>query len=524
MEIHPKDIELQRAAQELVRQELWRRGVLSWKFHCDQFSVYEEIQRSRRARYLLEIARRWGKTFLLATIATETCLRKAKARVVYGAPTLTHLEQFIIPTFDTIFADAPADCRPVWRESKNRYIFPNGSVIQLFGADDKRKANRGRGPAADLCIFDEAGFCPILKYVIATIFRPQLQNNPNGRILLGSTPAEEPDHDFTEMAERAEANGNYARRTIYDNPRLTPEQITQFIEDDAKEEGMTREQYEATDTFRREYLAERVIDKLLVVVPEWADVRDECRIAVPRPEYFNGMTMVDWGGNDPHAVAFGYWHFEVAKWVIEDELCLRNGENSAVFAELLKQKERELWGTNKWEGTMRGARDEVTQTLLDCLPDWMAAILTKEEEAQQQPFTRWCDNSNIPMIRDFYELHGIALIPTAKDNKEAQVNNLRVMFRSKQVLIHPRCVATDRHLRQTTWANHRRKDYARKAGEHGDGLDALLYGARNLDKRNPIPAHLRLVPTAGMSRGRGPIENELGGSALSRLIQNSRKR
>ncbi len=472
---------------DAAKAELWRAGELRWLLHPDQHAVYLLIAACTASRFVLEIARRWGKSYLLVLIAIETCLKNPRGRVVYGAPSLKHLEDFVLPAFEKILEFAPADCRPVWRASKGHWLFPNGARIQLFGADDKRKANRGRGPAALLCIFDECGFTPILKYVLTSIFRPQLLHAPGGRptTLLGSTPAEEPEHEFTEIAARAEANGNYARRTIYDNPRLGPERIQAFISEDAAEEGLTPEAYRQTDVFRREYLAERVINQLLVVVPEWEEKRSKLLVAVERTEFFNGMSILDFGGADPHAAHFGYWHAKLRKWVIEDELLLRQGENTAVLAEHVKAKETELWGVKAWEGTLRGVTEKPTDELLACIPDWMANAL--DAAAPKQPFTRWADN-DLQLVRDLYELHGLLFIPTAKDDKALQVNNLRVMFRQEEVLIHPRCVNTDRHLKSTVWKDHKRKDYRRRGGEHGDLVDTLTYGARNLDRRDPEPA------------------------------------
>lgn len=516
---------LVRSIVAFAKEELWRQGELRWKLHSDQLSVYDQIFSTQASRFVMEIARRWGKTWLLATIAIETCLKNPGCRVVYGAPTLKHLEEFIIPTFDDLIEDAPPDCRPVFDEATGHWDFPNGSHVHLFGADNKAAANRGRGPSAKAAIFDECGFTSVLKYVLKSIFRPQLLTT-GGRMYLGSTPAEEPEHDFTEIAERAEANGNYARRTIYDNPLLTEQQISTFIEDDAKEDGLSVEDYKETDTFRREYLAQRVINQLLVVVPEWEKKREGLIKVVPRPEFFDATTILDFGGADPHAASFAYWHFPIAKWVVEDELLLRKGENTHELSEAIKGKERELWGVTKWEGTLRGAKNNPSAHLLECLPDWMAEVLTKD--AGEQPHERWADN-NLALVRDLYELHKLAFIPTRKDDKELQVNNLRVMIRADQLYLHPRCIHTDRHLRGTTWANHKRLTYARRAGEHGDLLDTLTYGARNLNKRDPFPPHWRDAPgTVPSRKDRADPGSEiarafLGGTPLGRKLLKGKK-
>lgn len=478
--------------------ELWRQGVLTWKLHADQREVYAFIQASPASRIVLEIARRWGKTWLLALIAIETCLREPGCRVVYGAPTLKHLVEFIIPTFEALIEDAPADRKPVYNSNSGHWLFPNGSYVHLFGADDKRKADRGRGPKAKKAIFDECGFTPILRYVLRSVFRPQLLGT-NGTSLLGSTPAEEPDHDFTRIAEIAEANGAYVNRTIYDCPLYSKADLDKFITDDAQEEGLTVEAYKESDDFRREWLAQRVINKLLVVVQEWERARLNLIQRVERPEYFDGMTVLDFGGADPHAATFGYWHFRMAKWIIEGEVLLREGQNTAQLAEVVKAKEKALWGTETFDGSLRVAREDVTPDLLAHIPEWMLAIL--ERKAQRQPFSRWADN-NLQLVRDLYELHKLAFIPTAKDDKQLQVNNLRVMISASELLLSPDCVHTDRHLRTTTWKDHKRKTFARKAGEHGDLLDTLCYGGRNLNRRNPEP------PLAGFDPAKQTLRRE----------------
>ncbi len=448
----------------------------------------------------MEIARQWGKTRLLVTIACEAAAANPGARIVYGAPTLKHLQEFILPTFDAVIADAPPECRPTWNQSKGHWEFPNGAYVHLFGADDKRKAARGRGPKAVLVIFDEAGFTPILAHVLDDIFKAQTLHS-DGMTLLGSTPAEEPEHDFTRIAEIAEGNGNYARRTIYDNPLLTPQQIERFIADGARDKGLSVEDYVKTDTFRREYLAERVVNKLLVVVPEWEAARGTAIEAIQRPEFFDGMGILDMGGNDPHAAVWGYYHFTGGFWVAaEDELLMRDGENTAQLAEAIKGKETSLYGEKGFDGTLRAFTDDADQKLLDAIPEHLAEVLARESK-EHQPYIRWSDNDAL-VVRDLWTLHRLAFVPTAKDDKELQVNNLRVLISKGKLKIHPRCVHTDRHLRSTTWKDHKRRDYARKGGEHGDLVDCLVYGARNLDtQRNPTPKNW------GVGHGMRPARN-----------------
>ncbi len=285
----------------------------------------------------MEIARRFGKTFLLVVLACESCLRKPGVRVAFGAPSLKHLQEFVLPMFEAITRDAPDDCRPTFNHQSGHWRFPNKSWVHLFGADNKMQASRGRGAESVRNIFDEAGFSPVLDYVLDDVFKATTMHS-GGMMLLGSTPADTPDHPFTAIAGRAERDGYYSKKTIHDNPRLTPQRIAAFIAEGAAEQGMTVEEYELSDTFQREYLANRVIDARMLVVPDWQAKRTKLLVSVPRPEFFNGLVSLDFGGADPHAAIFGYWHPGIGKFVIEDELLLRNGENTAVLSEAIKAK------------------------------------------------------------------------------------------------------------------------------------------------------------------------------------------
>ena len=456
--------------------ELWRRGsIADVLLDSNQLATREAILASDASQFVLEWSRRLGKTWLLLVLAAEENLKSPNRRVPYGASTIKALREFVQPTFEAIIQGAPDELRPRFSRELSHWIFPNGSYIHLFGCDDRHQADSGRGPSAHLAIIDEAGFIPHLQYVVTDVLRPQLLTT-GGRLIIGSTPSPEADHDFTHISERAEARGHISTKTIYANPRLTLERIEQFISEDARDAGMTVEAYKQTATFRREYLAERVTDKTLTAMgDDWEQARPTCLVAQERPRYFDAYVGLDMGGGDPHAVVFGYFDFTTGCLVIEDELLLREGENTAQLAEAIKAKERALWHVEQYKGTMRGLQDETAP-----LDHW--------DGAPEQPYIRVADNDT-QMLHDLQQLHGIAFVPTgAKDEKQWMVNAFRVLLRQGKVRIHPRCVQTDRHLRTTLWKNEKRTEFRRKNGEHGDLVDALIYMARRVHwSRNPFP-------------------------------------
>lgn len=497
------------------------------RLHAGQLEALAEFETAPGSRYVLEVARRWGKTWLLLTIAFMACLRAPRVRVVYGAPTLKHLAEFVLPTFEALAEQFPAELRPRWNPTKGHIEFHNGSYIHLFGADNKRNADRGRGPSAVLAIFDEAGFCGILRYVLRSVFRPSLLHS-GGRTLIASTPAELPDHDFTTIAEKAEANGAYFNRDVWANPLLTKEQITKFIEDDARDEGVSVEAYIESDDFQREYCAKRVINRLLLGVPEWVapwgeagkPYRDTHFVPLTRPKVFRGHTIIDFGGNDPHGVQLAYWDVERG-FCVERDLLLTKDERSKLLSEEVKALEGRTWGVKKWDGTLAAL---TTENLLHhfrhgepggtTVPDWLLREVNKA--AQPQPYLRICD-VNIELARHLHSV-GLAAVPVHKTDKQFMVQQLRNLIADGRYWVDSSCVNTDRHLRTTTWANDKRKAWAHRGGEHGDLVDTSVYGALGMSRF--VPAD----PSAALVRPVAQAANDRPLTRLEARLQRARAR
>lgn len=314
-------------------------------------------------------------------------------------------------------------------------------------------------------MLDEAGFIPTLDYVLHSIVAPQTLTT-RGRVVLASTPSDEPDHPFTTLAQKAEEGGYYVRKTLYDNPRLGREEIDKYVADDAALLGFTVDEFKESDIYKREFLALRAIDTNLVVLPEWKGTTSE----ETRPEFFDGYVAFDAGGVDPHGLLFGYWNFEQQELIIEDEGLLRDNENTEEIMAFVKKKENFLWGTERWEGTLRALEKDVLVST----------------PAPLQPYLRVSDMGS-PKLE--LKVDGVLFMPTPKHEKRAAIDAVRVLLRSGKVKIHPRCRNLIRQMRTTMWLNEKQTTYRRtKDGQHGDLVDCLIYIVRNLRRtKDPRP-------------------------------------
>lgn len=432
-----------------AKAELWRRGCLVWKLHRTQREIYEAIKANKRKRFVVNCSRRIGKSFLLAVLSAETALSKPGAQVRYAAPTGVALREFILPIFQKIFSDCPKQLAPVYSSQDNKFVFPNGSGIKLAGTD-KGHAESLRGPAADLCVVDEAAFVECsLDYLVSDILQPQLLYSRGGQVVIASTPPKSPAHEFTSYVAQAQANGNYIRKTIWDNPLLSKPRVLEFAEE-AGCEVKNGEIASQSTTWRREYLAEIVTDEESALIPEFTDEKaKQIVVESERPRYCHKYVIIDTGFIDLTACLFAYHDFQRGKLVIEDELLFER-PTSEQIAKACRAKEAELWG-------------------------------------DQKPYARWADGDLI-VLQDLTSLHGYDITPVSKDNLEAQVNQLRLDVAQCRLEIRPRCKNTVAHLQYGIW-DKRRRAFARSPGlGHFDLVAAAIYLVRHVNRQlNPFP-------------------------------------
>ena len=441
-----------KATRKEAIDALWKRGCIFYQLNSTQRQLYDLVSEADKRIIVWLASRRIGKSYTLCVMAIEKCIKEKKSIVKYLCPDAKQARTVIVPIIAMILEDCPKSLRPEYLKQEGKYVFPNGSELQIAGNDGGR-AESLRGGFAHLCIIDEAGFCDNLKYNVQSILLPTVTTT-GGKIILSSTPPRTAGHEFTYFIEKAQEQGTFIKKTIFENVMFSPAQVQEIME--AYEGGIENPE------FRREYLCDisRSLDDL--IVPEFTpELRLEVVREHIRPPFFDYYVSADIGFKDFTAILFGYYDFRASKLIIEDEIVV-NKMTTETLAGLIKAKEAKLL----YEPTTNETR---------------------------VPYLRVSDN-NLFVINDLQKLHGITFIPTQKDEKEAAINAMRIMMNSRRIIINPRCVTLIRHLEKGEWkksSTGKTRDFARSADNgHYDTLDSLIYLVRNIQlSRNPYPAH-----------------------------------
>ena len=460
-------------SKKAVEGVLWRRGVLYWKMHKGQRELYDLfVNASPMSTSVWLISRRYGKSYQITLMCLEYCLRTPNIQVALISDTKLHLEGIFEPLFRDILLECPEDIRPEYNKSKFVFYFKNGSQIHLAGSDAGH-VEKLRGKEYSAVFIDEAAFCSNLNYNVQSVILPTLTNT-KGKIVMATTPPDNPEHEFIGFMEKAELDGRLVKKTIYDNPLLDKEVIRNI----ENELGVNSE------AFRREYKCEIIRNSSNIVIPEFDDVAEkEIVMEVVKPSRFTPYVGMDLGYKDLTAVVFGYYNFDIDKLVIEDEIILAG------------------------------------KHLI--LPDFTKEILKKEKEL----FTLKLTNEFITPIRvsdinhlvtsEMARLSGYQLFfePPKKDDLGTMINQFRTLIKNRKIVINPRCTNTIAHIKNAKWKNANIKiEFGRsEAYGHYDALAAAYYMARRVEwAKNPYPQGFQ-----------GDRENTFFYSAETKPITNS---
>lgn len=436
--------------QQAIR-ELWSRANISWKLKPHQKQLYDLFYNTDHKVQTWLLARRSGKTYVLALLAIEACLKNPNTIVKFLSPTRIQVQSNLRPLIRQILNDCPEEIKPEFKAKDYVYYFPNGSEIQLAGSESGN-IEKLRGGFSHIAIIDEAQDVTDLNDAVKSVLLPTTLTT-KGKVLLAGTPPKNSDHDFIEFVEEAEMRGSLVKKTIYENTMLTKEDI-----DDMKKELGG----ENSESFRREMLCQVIKDPTYSVIPEFtAELEKEIIKDWPKPPFYESYESMDIGFKDLTVVLFAYYDFRADKVIIEDEIAVNGTElQLPKLVKDIQTKEKTLWYNT----------------------------LTNETIV---PKIRVSDINYIVTQEIARASNGeVNFTAAKKDDKEAAINKLRVLLQSKKIIINPRCEVLIRHLKNVRWDKSKnRSSFARSPDDgHYDGVDAAIYLIRHINYGiNPYP-------------------------------------
>lgn len=506
------------AARQEALFTAWSAGDLTYKLDPVQkeivkgvYDSHATVKSSLERIYILDLSRRQGKDFVMGLIASQTAManRRGYIRLPYAALTREDAQNILVPIFEQIFIDCPPELLPyelkrgTFRTNSPELNFDNGAQIALIGVE--LHPERLRGTSTFAAFGTELAFADDLEYLLSGVILPQLLTNPDGFVVLGSTPPVTPAHYWsTDLVPQAKQRNMYVRKTVYDNPRITEYDIRGAI---ASCGGAH------TTKFRREYLAEHVVETTLSVIPEFVDAE---KVIVTEegfdkpPSHRDTYTAIDPGFAHATGALFSWYDFTNDLLMVEGDFKV-SGLHSGEIARRVKAREWQLWGrvpTKPAKLTEAAWKDELALIRALFYPGFdppAAPVVTfSSGQTYSKTYRRVSDNDS-RLIADLQRDHDLLFFASEKDNSEAHLNSFRLRVANKRIRIHPRCVEFITDLRHAIWNRSRTNLAEQKGGAHFDTIPAAKYLNRALVLgRNPFPAqafdpHTHHIPKSTVS-------------------------
>lgn len=426
----------------------------------------------RFARMVALCSRKIGKTWWATYVANKVGRGKRNAIIRFAFPTKEQGKTIIVPLFEEFQETCPPDLRWVNREAQDGcwYLPHTNARLYLAGSDTADQIDRLRGPRSDVTLLDEFTFFHChLRRLITGVLMPQLLSS-GGNMLCTGTPPESLDHESVQYIEGARKQKRLIVKTIFDNPRLTRDDL-RLICAEAHPEGTNDEEIEAildgkvkgSPEWRREFKCEMVSDDESRVTPEFDDKKHVGRIEEPR--YCTRYVFIDPGyAKDFFAATFCILDFAAQRLGVLREYVSRKKPTDEIHAELIEIEKELGWHENRVDGP--------------------------------PSIRRLMENSNPQQRRDFAAKgYATGLVPKSP-GKGVLVVPLKNALHAGRVVVDPRCENLIAQLLHGIWTDTTKADFKRgdKQG-HLDLLDALATGIRMVDwKKNPAPAGEYLEP------------------------------
>ena len=289
--------------KDLILQELVARD--GAKFDLSKLCFPQQLAfiRDPSPFKTLVTPRRSGKTMGDAFALLDTATTCPKSVSLYITLSRINAKKIIWPALleanrDNLLGGVP-------NESELSLKFPNGAIIYLTGAKDKKEIEKFRGLPIKRAIIDEAqSFPDFIKELIDEVLVPATFDT-GGDIILSGTPKPVPSGYFHDAAHSS--SWSHHGWQMADNPWIkakTGHSAQQIIEKECKRKGVTLDD----PTIQRECFARWVLDLNSLVFrynPAINHYNEDWHLV--QPPKFECVIGIDIGFDDADAIAVVGW-------------------------------------------------------------------------------------------------------------------------------------------------------------------------------------------------------------------------
>lgn len=284
-----------------LKHFLWHNGELGFKLDALQSSINDTVlaNYSRAKKICVLSSRQIGKSYWALIFALSYLIKHPRSIVRIVAPTKAKAYELIEDNLIPIMQDCPEGLITK-QKSQLRWNFANGSSLRL-GPLERAHVDSNRSGNAKLIIYEECGFVSgdDFNYARKGVLGPQLLRS-NGHEIFVTSPSEDPNHPLHNIVmPECDALGTLFRYTVHDSPSLSPGQIQEAAE---RCGGFD------SDDFKREYLAQIIRSKTLMVIPVINEALTFGTWEVPSNFKDRLVFTADWGGVRDKTVCYIHWY------------------------------------------------------------------------------------------------------------------------------------------------------------------------------------------------------------------------
>lgn len=408
--------------------------LIEYKVQKRLFGWQKDVMTEAGKKVTLLCGRRSGKSYSEAAKAVFHCVKgydvfngykKGRKVAVIGLTISKCADVFWQPILEFCTLSGL-----VFKANNSSYTvtFANGATIQLFGNASKAEREKIRGTEFSLIIIDEAQSQNALSYLIEDILGAIIDGRDSQLFLSGTG-------SLTGYGYWADVSSDpkwkHYTATMRENPTIPDhENVLQKV---LKDHGWTEDNI----TYRREYLAENVIDTTRMVFPKWHVTED-----IPKDFIADGCIVgLDYGGTDYNAFAPVLYNLNKNKLYLVSQSKFKEAASTDIVEEAKK------------------IEDYISKTY-KCKCMFIA------------------DTSNKPLTIDIHR-RGVNIFPAYKVDKSLQISNLRQYLENGTLEILGRDTYAEEEIKNTVWKwDDEKKSVIYEIDDeyyHPDLLDALRY-------------------------------------------------